>query len=57
MSEVAGISLGHASMILSGDRKPSLKVALDIYDKTGRQFGILEGLNADAIEQLRRQAA
>ena len=53
LSELAGISLGHASMILSGDRQPSLAVALRIYDATELQFGILKGLPKETVEQLR----
>lgn len=57
LSDVAGISQSHASMILGGTREPSLSVALRIYDATGKQFGILKGLSPDTIADLRRQAA
>lgn len=57
LSEVAGISQSHASMILSGDRDPSLRIALRIYDRLGAQYGILKGLSKETIEELRPKAA
>ena len=57
LSEAAAISPSYASMILSGDRKPPLGTALKIYDKTGLQFGLLEGLTPAEIEPLLRKAA
>lgn len=54
LSEKAGISVGYASMLLSGERAScSLSVALKIYDATGEQFGILKGLSPDTIAALR----
>ncbi len=45
-------------MLLSGDRQScSLGKALQIFDRTGLQFGVLKGLDKSAIEQIRRQAA
>lgn len=57
LAEKTGISLPFAAQLLNGKRSASLNVALDIYDKTGLQFGILKGLAAETIEDLRRQAA
>lgn len=54
LSEKSGISLGYASMLLSGERKTcSLAIALKIYDATGLQFGILKGLDPETVETLR----
>ena len=58
LSEKAGISLGYASMLLSGERPScSLEIAFKIYDSTGLQFGILKDLPADTIEHLRPKTA
>lgn len=53
LSSATGISVSYASMILSGDRKPSLSRALSIYDKTGLLFGPLTGKTKDEIEGAR----
>jgi hypothetical protein len=53
LSNAAAISVSYASMILSGDRKPSLGRALSIYDNTGLQFGALKGKSPDEVEALR----
>jgi hypothetical protein len=42
---------------MAGRAQPSLKTALDIYDKTGAKLGLLEGLDAPTIEKLRPKAA
>jgi hypothetical protein len=55
--DAAGISRTHAYDILAEREVPSLKVAFDIYDATGAQFGILKGCAETTIEDLRRQAA
>lgn len=55
--EAAGISRTHAYDILAGRETPSLKVAFQIYDKTGAQFGILKDISKQLIEQLRPKAA
>lgn len=54
--EAAGISRTHAYDILAEREEPSLKVAFDIYDKTGAQLGILNGLPKDAVEQIRENS-
>ena len=53
----AGISRTHAYDILAGREKPSLAVALRIYDATKAQLGILRGLPRSTIEQLRANAS
>ena len=54
LAKRAGISVPYASQLLSGAReKPSLELALQIYDRTGLQFGILEGLDKATIDGLR----
>jgi DNA-binding phage protein len=55
--EATGISRGHVYDIMAGRAQPSLKTALDIYDKTGAKLGLLEGLDAPTIEKLRPKAA
>lgn len=55
--EAAGISRTHAYDILAEREAPSLKVAFQIYDQTGAQFGILKGISKQLIEQLRPKAA
>lgn len=53
----ADISRSHAYDILAKRQEPSLSVAFRIYDATGAQFGILDGLSESAIEELRPKAA
>lgn len=58
LAERAGISEPYACQLLNGQRKgPSLELALQIYDRTGLQFGILKGLSEAAIGEIRREAA
>lgn len=44
-------------MLLNGDRRPSLDVALKVYDATGYQCGPLEGLTKREVETARKMAA
>lgn len=37
----AGVRASYASMIASGHRVPSMKLALEVYDKTGVKIGPL----------------
>lgn len=53
----AGISEAYATQLLDGTRKGSLEMVLQIFDRTGERFGILDGLSEGAIEELRRKAA
>ena len=57
LAKRAEISESFATQLLSGARGASLTKALEIYDKTGLQFGILKGLSASAIKELRPRAA
>ena len=57
LSQRADISVPYASQLLRGKRSPSIGIALQIYDKTGLQFGFLVGLTPDEIEPLRRKVA
>lgn len=58
LSKAAGISLGYASMLLNRKRETcSLTKALQIFDTTGLQFGLLKGMTREEIEPLRRQIA
>jgi hypothetical protein len=57
LSKAAGISVPYASQLLSGARGASLRVALNIFDKTGLQFGVLKGLPKETIDQLRPKIA
>lgn len=56
LSKAASISVPYAWQLLNGARKPSLVVALRIYDATGLQLGTLEGLCERDIEAARRMA-
>jgi hypothetical protein len=49
----AEISESFACQLLNGSRGASLELALQIYDRTGLQFGILEGLDKATIDGLR----
>lgn len=54
----ADISIGYASMLLSGERTTcSNAMAVKIYGATGLQFGFLKGLTADQIAPLIAKAA
>lgn len=45
----AGLSESYASQISSGKRSPSLRLALEIYRKTGLKYGQLERASAKEI--------
>jgi len=49
-----GISRSWYFAIRSGERRPSTRVALALYDLTGEQTGVLVGLDEDAIAAIRR---
>lgn len=57
LSQRTGISVPYASQIITGARKPSLRLAIHIYDKTEVAFGPLQGLSPDEIEGARKVAA
>lgn len=50
------ISRPYASQLASGDRKPSLTLALRIYRELGLQLGPLEGAEPDEIAALEKLA-
>ena len=54
LRDATGISQSYASMILSGDRTPSLALAVSIYRKTGRKFGPISQASEEDIEVLAR---
>lgn len=54
LMDAADISRTHAYDILAGRQQPTTSDALAIYDKTGAQLGILNGLQRAAIEQIRQ---
>lgn len=54
--EHGGVTPAYARMLRAGDRKPSLELALRLYDGTGAQVGPLAGLNKRDIEAARKMA-
>jgi plasmid maintenance system antidote protein VapI len=54
LSAAAGISVPFASQILSGKRKPSRPMAVQIFRRTGQKFGPLSNLTDREIDQLER---
>ena len=57
LSRRAGIHRVYAWQLLNERRSPSLELALQIYDATGLQLGMLKGLKADEIPTMRKAAA
>lgn len=57
IADAVGMSVAYASQIVGGKRIPPLSTALTIYDKTGYQFGLLEGASTRDINVVRRLAA
>lgn len=56
IARAAGISVPYASQIIDGHRRPSLEVALRIYDGTGALFGPLTGLSKREVETARKMS-
>lgn len=54
IADAAGVTAAYARMLIAGERRPSLAVALKIYDATGQQFGPLSGLTKREIETARK---
>jgi len=52
-----GVTAAYGRMILAGERKPSLALAIKIYDATGARIGPLEGLSKREVETARKMAA
>jgi len=57
LAKAAGISQSYAFEIINDKRRPSLTMALQIYDATGLQYGPLDGLNKRDIDAARKMAA
>ncbi len=57
IADAAGVTAAYARMLLNGERRPSLDVALKVYDVTGYQCGPLAGLTKREIETARKMAA
>lgn len=57
IARAGGVTAAYARMLLAGTRRPSLTLALKIYDATGAQFGPIAGLDAQAIAVARQMAA
>lgn len=57
LASKAGISPSYAHQIMNNARIPPLALALQIYDKTGLQYGPLSGLTKREIETARKIAA
>lgn len=52
LSEAAGISRSHASMILGGRRKATTSIALDVFRKKGIRLGLLADLTDADLDRL-----
>ena len=50
----AGISVSYASEMLAGKRTPSPRLAIDIYRRSGRKFGVIADANDADIDALDR---
>lgn len=57
IAEAGGVSAAYARMMLAGTRKPSLPLALKIYDATGVQLGPIRELSRSQIDVARQMAA
>lgn len=57
IAKAASVTEAYARMLIAGTRRPSLDVALRIYDATGATFGPLAGLTKSQIEVARKMAA
>ena len=57
IANAGGITPAFARMLIAGTRRPSLGVALKIYDATGMQFGPLAGLDRRSIDVARKMDA
>ena len=59
-AEKAGISIGYASGLLTKDpdkrRQPTVRMAIEIFEKTGRKIGILDGATRAETATLLRMA-
>jgi hypothetical protein len=53
LAEAGGVTPAFIRMVLAGTRRPSLSVALKIYDATGAHLGPLSGLSRSQIDVAR----
>lgn len=53
ISKETGLSVAYASQILNGERTPTLKTALLIYERTGHQVPPIVGAKPRDIEALK----
>ena len=51
-----GVTPAYARMLIAGTRRPSLELALRLFDATGAREGPLTGLSPDEIEAARKLA-
>lgn len=54
LADRAGISVPYSSQLLSGQRAPSMALAISIFRKTGRKFGPIAKATDDEIDVLER---
>ena len=56
IAEAGGVTPAFARMLIAGTRKPSLAVAIKIYDATGHKLGPLVNLDTRQINVARTMA-
>lgn len=56
IAQAGDVTPAYARMLLAGTRRPSLALALKIYDATGVQFGPIAGLDRRNIDVARQMA-
>jgi hypothetical protein len=56
LSKAADISVPYASQLIAGLRRPSLPVAIRIFDATGKRMGPLVGLSTEEVDAARKMA-
>ena len=54
IAQIGGVTATYGRMILAGERTPSLRLALQLYDATGARLGPLDGLNKRDIDAARK---
>ena len=57
IATAGGVTPAYARMMLAGTRKPSLPLAIRIYDAIGVQLGPIAGLSRSQIDTARQMAA
>ena len=56
IARAGNVTAAYARMMLAGTRRPSLAVAMRIYDATGVQLGPIAGLDRRGIDVARTMA-